>query len=132
MNKHSTESKSKSYGLQFLLKLVFLFSFINIGAQDAIITGIVLDEDQNPIPDVAISYRNTGTTTAEDGSYLFGVVADKAVTISFSHIGFEKIVLKDLILSTNETFEFNPVMSKETVQVAATEYQLDDIHFSQT
>ena len=118
MSKHSTESKSKSYGLQFLLKLVFLFSFINIGAQDAIITGIVLDEDQNPIPDVAISYRNTGTTTAEDGSYLFGVVADKAVTISFSHIGFEKIVLKDLILSTNETFEFNPVMSKETVQVA--------------
>ena len=89
--------------------------------QTAVISGYVLDEQQKPLTDVNISTDGTGTTTDTNGFYLLELVADKTVTITFSHIGQEDIILKDIILNTNETFEFNPIMKTKSIQIAEVE-----------
>ena len=49
------------------------------------------------------------------------VIADKEITIVFTHLGHKNVVLEDLILTTNETFEFNPVMKTDVIQVDGVE-----------
>ncbi|UJH66878.1 TonB-dependent receptor plug domain-containing protein [Allomuricauda sp. SCSIO 65647] len=106
-------------------KSVFIF-FLFVGtwfthSQNATITGIVLDENNVPLSDVNISSATSGTTTNPNGFYLLQVVADVENTITFSHVGHENIVLEDLILNTNETFEFNPVMKVDVIQIDGVE-----------
>ncbi|UOY09333.1 TonB-dependent receptor [Muricauda sp. SCSIO 64092] len=90
------------------------FSF----GQTAVVSGHVLNEQQEPLANVNISVSGTGTTTNDNGFYLLELVADKRMTIVFSHLGHEDVVLKDIILTTNEIFEFNPVMAVKTIQIA--------------
>ena len=89
--------------------------------QTAVISGHVLDEEQQPLANVNILGNGTGTTTNQNGFYLLELVADKTITITFSHIGHQDVVLKDIILNTNETFEFNPVMTTKSIQIAEVE-----------
>ncbi|MEO0571355.1 MAG: TonB-dependent receptor plug domain-containing protein [Bacteroidota bacterium] len=89
--------------------------------QTAVISGYVLDELQQPLANVNISSNGIGATSDTNGFYLLELVADKTVTITFSHIGNADVVLKDIILNTNETFEFNPVMGSESIQIAEVE-----------
>ena len=86
-------------------------------AQKATITGIVLSEDQRPLVNVNISTSQKGTATDENGFYLLEITADTEVTIRFTHLGHEDVVLKNLILTTNETFVFNPVMKTNSLQI---------------
>lgn len=86
-------------------------------AQNATISGVVFDENQNPLSNVNISSDNFGTTSNSTGAYSLKIVADKKTTITFSHIGHKNIVLNNLILNTNESFEFNPILSTEAVQM---------------
>lgn len=100
------------------LKLLFLLltpTFIL--AQNAIITGVVLDTNNIPLANVNISSGENGTTSDNDGFYLLEITADKEVTVTFSHLGHEKISLDKLLLSTNETFEFNPVLNTAVTQI---------------
>ncbi|MDT0540777.1 TonB-dependent receptor plug domain-containing protein [Croceitalea sp. P059] len=90
-------------------------------SQTASITGIVLDENNLPLENVNISSKTSGTTTKSDGTYLLQITADTKNTITFSHIGHNNIVLEDIILNTNETFEFNPVMKVGAIQIAGVE-----------
>ncbi len=89
--------------------------------QTAVISGHVLNEDQQPLTNVNISAQGTGTTTNESGFYLLELVADRTTTITFSHIGHQDIVLQNITLTTNETFEFNPVMTTQRIQIAEVE-----------
>ncbi|MBT8185649.1 MAG: TonB-dependent receptor [Eudoraea sp.] len=102
---------------KLLLPVLLLSSFLTIWAQTATITGVVLDEDRNPLGNVNISSRSNGTFTDSNGFYLLKVIADIENTITFSHLGHKNIVLQQLILTTNETYEFNPVMKTEVQQV---------------
>ncbi|MCE2612634.1 carboxypeptidase-like regulatory domain-containing protein [Flavobacteriaceae bacterium D16] len=86
-------------------------------AHKAIITGIVLDENQRPLINVNISTNNQGTATDETGFYLLEITSDTEVTIRFTHLGHEDVVLENLILTTNETFVFNPVMKANSLQI---------------
>ncbi|MDT0606966.1 TonB-dependent receptor [Croceitalea rosinachiae] len=90
-------------------------------AQIATITGVVLDENNRPIQGVNISTTNSGTTTKSDGVYLLQIIADVKNTITFSHIAHENIVLENIILNTNETFEFNPIMKVGAIQISGVE-----------
>ena len=89
--------------------------------QTAVISGYVLDEGQQTLANVNISGTGTGTATDQNGFYFLELVADKPITITFSHIGHQDIILRDIILNTNETFEFNPVMSSKAIQIAEVE-----------
>ena len=100
--------------------LFFAFLFISACAisQTATISGIVLDENNNPISDVNITSDNAGTITDANGAYILQIVADIENTITFSHIGHKKVILNRIILTTNEAFEFNPVMNTGAIQIA--------------
>ena len=86
-------------------------------AQNATISGIVLDENNQPLADVNISTGRVGTTTSTDGFYVLEITADIANTITFSHIAHKDVILKNLLLTTNETFEFNPVLKIDVIQM---------------
>ncbi|UII77990.1 TonB-dependent receptor [Flagellimonas sp. HMM57] len=90
-------------------------------AQTANLVGTVLDENNKPLSDVNISTGKIGTTTSANGYFLLELTADINNTITFSHLGHKDIVLKNLVLTTNETFEFNPVMKATVIQVAGVE-----------
>lgn len=99
-----------------LFFLVLTNSFLI--AQTATITGIVFDTNKNPLTNVNIVSGSHGTTTDENGHYRLIVDADTQISISFSHIGFKEVTLLDFILTTNETFEFHPILSTKTEQVS--------------
>ncbi len=90
-------------------------------AQSATLTGVVLDENNQPIPSVNITTATSGTVTKENGSYVLELLADVRTTITFSHIGHKDVVLENIILTTNETFEFNPVLKTGAIQIAGVE-----------
>lgn len=89
--------------------------------QNATITGVVVGENNQPLPNVNISSNSSGTTTDAQGFYLLQVVADTENTITFSHVGYQNIILENLFLNTNETFEFNPVMKVSVTQIDGVE-----------
>jgi hypothetical protein len=86
-------------------------------AQNAIVTGVVVDIENNPVSNTNISSNTTGTTTDSNGFYILKVIADQKISITFSHVGHKNIVLQNVILNTNETFEFNPVLKTDVTQI---------------
>ncbi|WP_396638271.1 carboxypeptidase-like regulatory domain-containing protein [Maribacter sp. R77961] len=97
--------------------LFFIVYHFNGKAQNATITGIVLDESNMPLPDVNITSGAMGTTTDKDGFYMLQITADTEITLLFTHIGHKEARLENLILTTNETYEFNPVLKIDVIQV---------------
>ena len=101
-------------------KIVFFFfiaCYFNGIAQNATITGIVLDEANTALSNVNITSGTNGTSTDDSGFYVLQITADAETTIIFSHIGHKEIRLENLILTTNETYEFNPVLKTDAIQV---------------
>ncbi|WP_369413847.1 TonB-dependent receptor [Lentiprolixibacter aurantiacus] len=90
---------------------------LSLLAQKATITGIVLGEDRRPLVNVNINTTQQGTATDNNGFYLLEITADTEVTIRFTHLGHEDVILENLILTTNETFVFNPVMKANSLQI---------------
>ncbi|MGB3151942.1 MAG: TonB-dependent receptor plug domain-containing protein [Maribacter sp.] len=86
-------------------------------AQTATITGIVLDEQNKPLSNVNISSGDNGAFSDENGFYLLQIIADKEISILFSHLGHKDVLLERLILTTNETFEFNPILRTDAIQM---------------
>ncbi len=97
--------------------LFLLCQFYSL-AQTATITGIVLNEANKPLSDVNISSGASGTATDANGFYVLNIIADTETQLTFSHVGHKNLVLNGLLLSTNETFEFNPILKTDVVQVA--------------
>lgn len=56
----------------------------------ALITGRVLDENENPLANVTVSIlgRSNGVATSDSGSFSMRVAADKALALVFSHTGY--------------------------------------------
>ncbi len=97
--------------------LVSLLCQLTCSAQTATITGIVLDEKSTPLPNVNISSGTNGTASSDDGFYILRITADEETSILFSHLGHEDVRLEKLILTTNETFEFNPILKTDVTQI---------------
>ena len=85
--------------------------------QTATITGVVFDAQNNPLSNVNISSTSEGTFSDSDGFYALQLTADTETKITFSHIGHKEVILENLILNTNETYEFNPVMRTDAIQI---------------
>ena len=104
-----------------LLFLVFLCIASSAFGQTATVTGIILDEQNRPLQNVNVKEGARGTISDATGFYLLEVRADEAVTITFTHIGHQRIELRDLILTTNQVFSFNPVMKTDVIQIDSVE-----------
>ncbi|NJB72354.1 hypothetical protein GGR42_002845 [Saonia flava] len=97
---------------------ISFFCFFGISfAQTATITGVVFNENNEPLANVNITAPTNGTSTDANGYYNLQIVSDTQSSLTFSHLGHEKIILENLILNNNETFEFNPVMKTDAVQI---------------
>ncbi len=105
-------------GTRFLFLLLVLYQSAQVFAQTATITGVVLNENNSPLEGVNVSTKNNGSFSDENGFYILQLIADTPTTITFSHIGHENLVLENLILTTNETYEFNPVLRTDAIQIA--------------
>ncbi len=97
---------------------IFLFSLsLMIFGQTARIKGIVLDKNNHPVENVNISCLSITTKSNYDGLYELKVPANQKVTVVFSHVSLKKVTVY-LTLATNETKEFNPVMSDQEEQMS--------------
>ena len=86
-------------------------------SQDAIITGLILDEKNFPIKDVNIQFDNKGSISNVDGYYKIGVESGKNINIVFTHINHKRLQIT-VNLSKNEILEFNPVLSTKFEQIS--------------
>ncbi len=106
--------------LRFLKPAITVLLFCKIAfvkAQTATITGVVLSEENTPLNNVNINTSYGGTSSNEQGFYVLKITSDTKTTITFSHLGHKNVVLKNLVLTSNETFEFNPVMKTNVIQI---------------
>ncbi len=99
-----------------LLILCFLLLTQFANSQTAIVRGVILDENNAPIEDVNITYKQGGTQSNKNGFYKLSIPANIPVTLTFSHISHKKVVLK-LILTDGEEYEFNPVLKVNIEQI---------------
>lgn len=102
--------------LKTLFNLIVLFSISISSAQNATINGVVLDEMNLPIEDVAITYNKDGVKTSKDGDYSIQIPIEQEVTLTFSHISFKKVI-QTFNLKNGESFEFNPVLKSNEEQL---------------
>lgn len=76
-----------------------------------------MNADKQPLANVNIATGTMGTTSDANGFYSLDITADMENTIVFSHVGHKNAVLENLVLTTNETFEFNPLLKTDIVQI---------------
>ncbi len=102
---------------KLIFYLISLCPFLVLYAQTATVTGIILDENEKPLPDVHVTSGVYGSYSDDTGFYVLQVISDTKISITYSHLGHENVVLEDIILNTNETFAFSPVMKADAIQV---------------
>ncbi|PHS64113.1 MAG: TonB-dependent receptor [Flavobacterium sp.] len=101
------------------LLLLFLF-FITTGsllAQNAIIKGVVLDENNLPVSEVNVTVGEEGTQTNFDGFYTLEVPSGQEIIVIFSHLSFKNVQVTIPELTPNSDFEMNPVMKIDVEQI---------------
>jgi len=105
------KAKNKIFNLLFLLVTVVTFS------QNAKVTGLVLDENKNPVEGVNVSYLSKSAITNENGFYSIEIPANKKVVLVYSHVALKSIT-QTFLLQPNETVEFNPVINNKADQLS--------------
>lgn len=91
--------------LRLLLLFIFSCSALLLAAQKkpAYVSGVVLDENEQPFPRVSIVMlgKQAGITTNDSGSFRIKVTADRAFALQFSYTGYKTQQL-NFNLSENE------------------------------
>lgn len=101
-----------TYNLICLFFLLTTFSF----AQSARIKGVILDENNQPVEGVTVSYQNKSSVTDTTGFYAITVPAKQKVLLVFTHISLKSITAS-FELKPNTDFEFNPVLKSNAEQL---------------
>ncbi|RTZ08753.1 TonB-dependent receptor [Flavobacterium sp. GSP6] len=89
---------------------------LTAAAQTARIKGVILDENNQPVASVNVSYSGSGTSSNQNGFYVLKVPANKQVTLIFTHVSLKKITVT-FVLEPKEEREFNPVMTNRKEQM---------------
>src|SRR3981189_374376 len=85
------ESRWKAVlAVRTLFLLLWFCSSLTVQAQQARVSGTVLDENASPVPGVTVVEKGTsvGTNTDNDGKYVLNV-SSSAATLVFSFIGYK-------------------------------------------
>lgn len=103
--------------LHFIILLSLLFSVLSF-SQSAILRGVILDENNNPVNGVNIK-ANTGegTATNDNGFYELKIPSGLNVIIEFTHINYKRVEAK-FNLKNGQELEFNPVLNINVEQIA--------------
>ncbi len=103
--------------IHFIVLLSLLFSTLSF-SQSAIIRGVILDENNEPVNGVNIKASSgTGTATNENGFYELKIPFDIEVVVQFTHIKYKRIEAK-FNLKNGQELEFNPVLDINVEQIA--------------
>lgn len=101
-------------------KIIFVFIAFILGlssfAQSALVKGIILDINNQPIGNVNVSSSGIRTQSNANGFYLLKIPENQKVTITFTHVSLKKATVS-LTLKTNEEQEFNLVMNDQQEQM---------------
>ncbi|MNX28513.1 TonB-dependent Receptor Plug Domain protein [compost metagenome] len=101
-------------------KIIFVFFFCWIGSisfgQTATVKGIILDKNNQAVENVNVSCSGIGTQSNGNGFYEITIPANKMAVIVFSHVSLKKTTIS-ISLKSNESYEFNPVMSDREEQM---------------
>lgn len=91
--------------MRIVLAWILALCFTTAAAQkkQAIVSGTILDENDNPLSKVSVTVlgKATGTLTADSGTFTITVPAGKAFAIVFTYTGYKE-VQKNFYLSENE------------------------------
>ena len=103
---------------KFILPILFLIFSIKAFSQNATakVAGIVLDEKNQPVEGVNVSYLSKSVSTNADGFYTITVPANQKVVLIFTHVSLKKITAT-LQLKPGENFEFHVAMSENAEQL---------------
>ncbi|MBF0694436.1 MAG: TonB-dependent receptor [Flavobacterium sp.] len=98
------------------LTLFFIFLNFALAAQTARIKGVILDQNNTPLPMVNVTVEGKTTNSNENGFYLISVPAERKITISFSHVSLKKSSAV-IELRPNEDYELNIVMNDQAEEM---------------
>ncbi|HIP47561.1 MAG TPA: TonB-dependent receptor [Lutibacter sp.] len=73
-----------------LFSFLFIFVINNSWAQ-ALVKGVVKDQNGISISDVSVSYNEKGSTTDTNGTYEITIPNNKEVVLTFKHIGYTSV-----------------------------------------
>lgn len=104
---------------QFLFTLLFLAFSCMVSAQNptAKVAGVVLDENNQPVENVNVSYQTKTSTTDKTGFYQIVVPANQKVVLVFTHTSLKSITVT-LQLKPNEEFEYHVMMNDKAEQLS--------------
>ena len=102
---------------KYLLTLLFIFFGLVSFAQTAKVTGIVLDENKNPVEGVNISYQSKSSVTDTNGFYVIEVPSNKKVVLVYTHVALKSITAT-FQLKPSEVLEYNPVINNKADQLS--------------
>jgi hypothetical protein len=95
--------------------LLFIFTLFSF-AQTARVKGIILDENNQPIDGVNVTFQENKTTTNANGFYSLTIPSNVKSNLKFSHISLKAAVVS-LELKSNEDYEFNIVLKNNVEQI---------------
>jgi len=101
---------------RLLFLLLFFGSSLSIFSQNATIKGIILDDQNQPLAGVNVSFDSEGTQTDLNGVYVLEIPSGREVQLLFSYVGFKDVRLT-LNLANNENYEFNVAMRTDIEQI---------------
>ena len=95
--------------------LFFVFSLVTF-AQTARVKGVILDENNQPVENVNVSFQENKTLTNANGFYSLTIPSNVKSNLKFSHISLKAAVVS-LELKPNEDYEFNIVLKNNVEQI---------------
>ncbi|WP_194850745.1 TonB-dependent receptor [Nonlabens antarcticus] len=103
----------------YLFSLLFVVTTLSF-AQESIVQGVILNEQQQPVNNANVSIIGTtlGSSSNSNGYYQIKVPSNTLIELQFSSISYKSILFKNLILKTNEILEINPVFKVNVEQIA--------------
>jgi hypothetical protein len=85
-------------------------------AQTAKVTGVVLDENKNPVEGVNVSYQSKSVETDTNGFYVIEIPSNKKVVLVYTHVALKSITAT-FELKPSEILDYNPIMNGRNEQL---------------
>jgi hypothetical protein len=119
LRRNLTEVKNNTIHLKTrnkVLSLLFFLISTFIFAQNAKVTGIVIDENNKPVVGVNVSYKSKSSVTNTNGFYVIEIPSNQKVVLVYTHISLKSITAT-FELKPKEVLDYNPIMSSKNEQL---------------
>lgn len=106
----------KGYALRIALVILIIASGVVASAQNAKISGRVIDEKNQPVTGASIKVisLNTGTTTDINGRFILSLPTGKKFEIEISAVGFSTKTISDIEAGKEDIEELNIAITSST------------------